>query len=298
MSDSNPIILRRMLALRQFPMFGGVELSELASLAENVVETPLAAGAVIATVGARLPALHFVIDGRIESATASWGPREVCGALEVLAGREPASRAIATMETQTFQLSGSELGEVLEDNFGVLASVLRELATRAIATGIVRSKQAPHLPNAGPLGLVERLILLRQQLPFAKARLQALAMLAHASEELSVPPGAILTRAGDPASRAIVIIEGSLQARRPDGTSSTHGIGDAIGLIETLAGAHHAATVEAVTPVRALASSGAALFDVLEDHTDVAIAMLATFASALLDAPTKNAPDDVVVQGN
>jgi nucleotide-binding universal stress UspA family protein len=205
--------------------------------------------------------------------------------LEVLARREPAVAAIAAVETRTLQLSGAELGEVLEDNFGVLLSVLRELAGRVLANPVRPSRHAPRLVSVGSLGLVERLIVLRRQVPFAKARLQALATLAQASEELTLPVGAVLTRAGDPATGAIVIIEGALQGRLLGGDLIVHGAGDAVGLFETLAGSRYRATIEASTPVRALASSGAALLDVLEDHTDVGLAMLATFASSLLGAP-------------
>jgi CRP-like cAMP-binding protein len=285
MSDRNPTVLRRMLALRQFPLFSGAELDELVTLADNVVEMTLPAGAVVAAAGAHLPSLHCVVEGRIESANAAWGPRDVCGVLEVLARREPAVPAVAVVETRTLQLSGGELGEVLEDNFGVLLSVLRELAGRVLATTVRPGRPAPRLASTGPLGLVERLIVLRRQVPFAKARLQALATLAQASEELTLPAGAVLTRAGEPATGAIVIIDGALQGRRLDGDAVAHGAGDAIGLFETLAGTHYTATIEASTPVRALASSSAALLDVIEDHTDVGLAMLATFARSLLGVP-------------
>ena len=289
MSDRNPTMLRRMLALRQFPLFAGAELDELATLADNVIETTLPAGAVVAAAGAHLPSLHCVIDGRIASANVTWGPRDVCGVLEVLARREPTATAVAAVETRTLQLSGGELGEVLEDNFGVLLSVLRALAGRALATAARSGRPAPRLASVGPLGLVERLIVLRRQVPFAKARLQALATLAQASEELTLPAGAVLTRAGAPATRAIVVIEGALQGRRLDGDPVVHGPGDAIGMFETLGGLRYRETIEATAPVRALASSGSALFDVLEDHTDVGLAMLATLASTLLGVPPSGA---------
>ena len=281
----DPSVLRRMLALRQFPLLAGIERADLAVFAENVIETTLPAGAVIAAARSRLGALHFVLEGQIESADMSWGPREVCGVIEVLARRSMSAPAIATTEVRTLQLSSGELGEILEDNFGVMSSVVRELAGRALAIGLPRTRAPRPLVTAGPLGLVERLIVLRQQVPFARAGLQALATLAHDSEELILPPGATLARTGEAASRAFVVVEGTLHARQPNGMSSVHGIGDAIGLFETLASAPHGSTVEALTQVRALASTGAALFDVLEDHGDVGLAMLATLAGAMLDAP-------------
>jgi hypothetical protein len=39
--------------------------------------------------------------------------------------------------------------------------------------------------------------------------------------------------------------------------------------------------------VRALRTTGPAILDVLEDHTDVGLAMIASFAGALLDAASR-----------
>src|SRR5690606_36469001 len=107
-------------------------LDELAAMAENLVSARFAAGTVVAPAATRLPALQLVLEGRIESRPAglSWGPRNVFGALEVAAGRELAGSAVAVTDTETLELSASDFGEVLEDNFSVLLSALRELARR------------------------------------------------------------------------------------------------------------------------------------------------------------------------
>ena len=281
MADVNPKLLRRMLALRQFPMFATAELAELATIAENLVPARFPAGAVIAPAGARLPGLHLVLEGRIE-ASRSWGPRQIFGALEVLARRDHAAAAVAAIETCTLQLSSSDLAEVLEDNFGVLLAVVRELAARTLAAG----PPAPPIavPSGGVgLGLVERLIVLRQLLPFAGARLQGLAMLAHGSEEVDWAQGAIVARAGELASGSLLVLDGVLRGRGPGNAACELGRGHAFGALETLAGTGHTATLEAVTPVRALHSSGTAMLDVLEDHPDIGMSMVSAFARGLLD---------------
>jgi CRP-like cAMP-binding protein len=292
MPDFNPIVLRRMLALRQFPLFGGAELAELANVADNVIEAEYAAGAVIAGAGARVPAMHLVLDGRIEArgaAARAWGPREVYGELEVLAERRPAAAAIAATATRTLQLTSTDVGELLEDNFGLLLAALRDLAARLVPARGARPLRALEVPRVESLGLVERLIVLRQQVPFAHGHLQALAMLAHASEELSFPAGAVLARAGDPAAGSLVVLDGQLAARGPDGSARVLGPGDVVGNLETLAGLRHERTLEAVTPVRALRSGETAIFDALEDHTDFGLAIIARLAGALLDLPAVEA---------
>ena len=284
MSDFNPRILRRILELRQFPLLATGDLDELASLADNLVERTFPAGTLLASAGSRIDALHLILDGSIETRPRgqAWGPRQVFGALEVFADRPMLGSAVAGTEVHTLQLSAGNIGEVLEDNFSILLATLRELATRLLAA----SHPHPHGAIVGtrdPLGLVERLILLRTQVPFAAARLQALATLAHASDEVSWPAGTTVARSGEPATCGLVIIDGTVQARR-GGSCRELGPGAPLGHLESIAGLHHTATVEATSDVRVLRSPVSAILDVLEDHADVGLAMIGTFAAALIDS--------------
>jgi len=283
MPEPDPMLLRRMLALRQFPIFATAELAELAMVAENVVEATFRAGSIVAPAAARMSGLHLVLAGRIE-ADLPWGPRQIFGALEVFAGREPATAAVAAAETRTLYLPAGDLAELLEDNYGVLLSVVRAFAARVLAVTSPVTRPVTMPGAAASLGLVERLIVLRQQAPFAGARLQGLAMLAHASEEVSWAPGAVISRAGEPASGSLLVVDGTLRARLRDGTSHELGAGQTIGALETLAGVGYAATIEAITPVRVLRSGATAMFDMLEDHPDVGISIIGGFARTLLDS--------------
>jgi CRP-like cAMP-binding protein len=290
--DLETAVLRRVLALRQFALLDGVDLAELATLAQNVVETELAPGAVVAVAGERLPAVHLVLDGCIasaEPAVGRWRARDVFGVLELFAGRRASTGARATMRTRTLRLDAEDVSEILDDNFGVLMSVIRAVAGLVVAREPIARPHVLALPT-NPLGLVDRLLLLRRQLPFAQARIRALATLAHVSRELSWPTGAPIACAGELATSAYLIIEGNARAVGGAGEPLPLAPGDAIGLLETLAGRAHAATFEVTSPVRALASSSAALFDVLEDHTDLGLDILAMLARELLDQPTRSAP--------
>jgi CRP-like cAMP-binding protein len=140
-------------------------------------------------------------------------------------------------------------------------------------------------PVADPLGFVDRLILLRRQPPFATARVDALAMLARALEEVLFPAGAIVTRCGESATAAYIIVEGSLQAIDADGLTRILEAGDTISSLETLADLTHAFTVQARTPVRALKHPATAIFDVVEDHADLGLTMIRGFARELIRAP-------------
>jgi CRP-like cAMP-binding protein len=291
MPEYNPSVLRRMLTLRQLPMLAKIDLDELATVAENLVEVRFPAGTPIGTAGSRLPAIQIVVDGKIEIVHGAeiLGPRQIYGALEVLAGRPATRSAIAVTATRTLQMSAFELGEVLEDNFGVLLATLRALAGRLLREPPGPPRVSGAIVPVDGLGLVERLVVFRQQVPFAAARLQALATLAQTAEELVWDAGDIVARAGEPATRALVIIEGSLRLRDTHGATRMLGAGDPIGYLENLAGVDHGGTIEATTPVRALGNTGTQLLDVLEDHTDLGLAMISTFAGTLLDGGNRRA---------
>jgi CRP-like cAMP-binding protein len=277
MAEDSPRLLRRLLAIRQFPLLAVAGLDELATVAENLQESYFPPGSIVARESSRMTGIQLVVDGCIEANGHNWQAREVFGALEVFAGRPCNATAIAKVATRTLELPASDVSELLEDNFGLMLSSLRELTRR-----MLRLKAAPPRvsePTRGPLGLVERLILLRQHQPFAVARLQALAMLANNSDELHWPRGVEIVHEGEPATDGYIIIDGALRTSRGD----TIGPGVQVGQLETLAGAQYASTIETTSDVRALRSSGTAVIDMLEDHTDIGLAMIASFARALLD---------------
>lgn len=286
MPSVNPFALRRILALRQFPILGDADLGELALFAENVVEVTLPAGTVVATAGSRLAALHLVLDGEIAGRGApgrTWRSRQVFGALEVLADRAASVDAVSTVETTTLQLLAPDVADLLEDSFSMMRATLRALA------GPARTHPARGNPVALPvvrsLGLVERLLVLRQQAAFSGAPLESLVALAHATEEVTWPTGTVVVRAGELGTASYVVIEGSSHASGASGAARELGPGDAIGHLDILGHLPHDETVEVVEPLRALKIEARDLFDIIEDHTDFGRAILAVLAGQLLDVP-------------
>lgn len=275
MVELDPFVLRRALWLRHVRWLTAAELPDLALLAENLSEVHFTAGQIVAPAGVAPCALHFIIDGEIGFDGRRWGPGSVVGALEVFARRPIANALLAIQDTRTLQLTSGDLFEILEDNFAMMRAALR-----GFADGMPPPPPLASLPPLGdPLGFVERLTLLRDQAAFRRARLDALAELAHASQEVRFAAGSAVVRLGDPAVSSFVIVEGTLA-----GPQGLLGPGHTIGALETLAERPYRATIEARTPVRALESSANAIFDVLEDHTDLGMAMLASFASTMSEA--------------
>jgi CRP-like cAMP-binding protein len=284
---TNTAPLRRMLALRQFSPLAGIELAELATLADNVRETVFGVGHQIVARGARVPALHLVIDGCIEAEGRAWGPHEVFGLLEVLSSRPAVATAHIPVETRTFQIAAEDAREVLEDNFGMLHALVRELAGRLVAID-ARPTSATRVPAAEGMTLVERLIALRRHVPFAQGRLQALAALARTFEPRRWAAGEIVVQATAPADSVIMVLEGEL-ATIGDRVPKVVGPGGAIGILETLAGTRHVAAVEATAPTWGLCCASSAIVDVLEDHADLALSIAGALAGLLLDAAVPQA---------
>lgn len=276
--------LGRLFALRQFAAFAQVDLGQLAVIADNVREAHFAPNATIAVGDARLPGMHLVLDGRIESHAGHWGPRDVFGLLEILANRPLSAPAISTGETRTLELAATDTYEILEDNFGVLQAVIRGLIDRLIVLGLGAIPEI-RVPSSSRLSLVERLIVLRQLAPFVGGRLHALAAVAQGCEEIVLPAGTSLARAGRHAEAFAVVLDGAPKLVRPgQGAAQILRAGDGVGLFETIGGLRYPADVEALAPTRILRCSSATLIDVLEDHTDLGLAIVRNVAGTLLDA--------------
>lgn len=285
--DDHQTPVQRLLTLRQFPGLDEASMDELAVIAQNVVEQRFAPGETIVA-PARSAPLHLVVEGKVRSPSGqTWGPRELVGALEAIARRRAREPVIAELPTRTLRLGAAHFREILDDNFGLLTSVRRTLAKAVLADPsplpappriVIEAEVAP----GAQLGMVDRLIVLRRYMPFGKGRIEALAALAQASEEVRLPARTLVGAEGAPATSVLVLLDGTVHGTR-DQVSAVLGPGHSPGALECLAEVPYAATLSTLTAVRALRFPNAALYDVLEDHTDLALAMVESLAGALLD---------------
>lgn len=289
MRDHNPISMRRLLTLRQFPGLAEAELSDLANIADNGFEANYAPGDVVAEPG-HLEAIHLVVEGRIAGGTRAWAANQMFGLFEVLAGRPITHRVVATQKTRVLGVTASDFSEILEDSYSVLHSARKALARRLLFTERSGTKIAPpstpftlaDLPDH-KLGMVERLIILRQQMQFATGRAQALAAIAQASEERRFPAHTVIADVGEDAAGGVIVLTGLVRATRSDGNAIVYGPGDGFGGLSTMASLPLDRTFETMTPVRVLFTPARALMDIMEDHTDYALGLLSKMAARLLD---------------
>ena len=283
MIDLGRDVRRQMLTLRQVPLLATSELGELAMIAENVREVAFERDARIAVAGEPPAALHVVVSGAIVTPpmTTRWGPRQVFGALELLAGRPLRAPAIAVEVTRTLELGAQDIEDLLAENPGMLRQLLRQLAI-AMMVGGAAAPAASGTRATEPLGFVERLAVLRRQPVYAGARLDALAVLAQSSQEVAFLPGDVIARAGELVTSSYLVVDGEICLER-DELPCAAGPGAALAMIESLASGAHLGTARAQTRVRVLAWEATALFDVIEDHPQLGRAVIASLASWLLD---------------
>lgn len=289
MRVDTPHVTKRILQLRPFAMFERADLAELAVIAERVVERTFQPGELVN--GDRPASLQLVLDGELDHGGSSIGPRQAHGALEIASGRAARTPTVARTRTRTLELDGSEYLDILEDNFGLLRTFVRDLARRTLA--LAPAERPLAMAQYGRFGFVERMIVLRQLFPFESGRLEPLAILAHAAAERRWPEGALVRSFDSPRDAALVVLDGSL---RSDGRIV--GAGHAVGAVEALAGLAHFHTLESVTPVRALEIPASAILDVLEDHTDFAFAIVQSFARVVLDDEARKACTPVAAGAN
>jgi CRP-like cAMP-binding protein len=281
--------MRRLLTLRQFPGFAEAELSDLANVADNVFESTYAAGDVIAEPG-HLESLHLVVEGKLAGGTRTWSVNQLFGIFEVLAGRPIAHRVVAATKTRVLSLAAHDFSEILEDSYSVLHSARKAIARRLLfieRSGVHIAPpstpfQLADLPHHR-LGMVERLIILRQQMQFASGRAQALAAIAQASEERQFPSGVVIADVGEESAGGIIVLTGIVRATLPDGSSKVYGPGDGFGALSTMASLPLDRTYQTMTPVRTLFTPARVIMDIMEDHTDYALGLISRLATRLLD---------------
>lgn len=300
--------LERTLWIRSL-LDAGDELTAGDDLASRMRETFFERGEHLFRQGGSADRIYFVLSGKVGlvqpgGALREFGPQSVLGVVDTFLTRPRAFDARAIEATTTLELDADEWFEFLEDNFTLTCRIIRRVALNLPPISLPRphlsdqrARQSPHRDEKwsgadhrarlGPtldLSFVERLAVLRACPLLARARIQALARLAHFSEIVSleagetrklVAPALHVVEAG----RVLTTTrnrEGQTwqSEARPGGAAAGVGLLDA-GLYEC--------EVTAATPSTLFRIPTERLFDVMEDHFSVAASLFA-YASELLEA--------------
>jgi CRP-like cAMP-binding protein len=289
--------MERLLHLRTLPILGTLSPPDLGLIAEQTRTRVFGKGEYLLRQGEPVAAIHVIVEGRVlvrrgeqvlGGATSGAG----VGALGFLARDTNGVDAVAETDAVVLELDGDALDEMMEDHFSILQHVLRVTSRGLIGLWHTAPKeclaaqvrmQAPGF--ASPLDLVQRMLFLREALPFIRSSASALADLARNLVELRFPAGTVLWRRGEPTRQVQMLVSGRVACTAPiEGFALRPGPGFPLGGLDAVAGVPRWYDVVCEEPVVTLCGDVEILIDLFEDNADVALAYLAQVARTHLDA--------------
>ena len=289
--------MERLLHLRTLPILGTLSPEDLGLVAELARTRVFEEGDWLLRQGEPITAVHIIIDGRVqlrrgEQALGHATPGAGVGGLGFLARDPKGVDAVAESEVVALELDGETLDEILEDRFPILQHVLRETSKGLIALWhqaprecLAAQTQMSAPGFKSPLDLVQRMLFLRESLPFIHTSASALADLARNLVELRFEPGTVLWRRGEPGRQVQMLVDGQVSCSAPiEGFDLRPCPGFPLGGLDAVAGVSRWYEAVCETPVVTLSGDVEILFDLFEDNADVALAYLAQLARAHLDA--------------
>jgi len=242
--------------------------------------------------------IYFIIDGTValeREGSDAWtfGPGDVVGVLDADVGAAHHRTATAYSDVHAFALQLRDWEDIQEDDFDLVRLRLIANARNLLHTGLRLApscgfdgtgaaqppREASQLSVEPELNAFGRLLALRVTPAFRLAGTQALLELAHEAKELRATAGETLFEEGDEASAIYLVVAGDVgfERREPEVRArfaSTQLVGGYMGFGQEC----QPATARAVTEVVVVVIQLEHLFEVMEDHFDLARAMLSFMA--------------------
>jgi CRP-like cAMP-binding protein len=285
--------LDKALHLRRVPLFGDLPSDRLGLLVEYAKEELIAAGTVFQVAGEPIDKIRVVVEGAARGRTQAGvrfnlGADAVVGVSEYFAGEAPATLT-ATTDLVVLSIPTEAIRAILEDHFDVIVHIFRGLGRTLIRTlreapTLAGTNDPPALPphaEHAELDEVERILALRNTLPFQHASVDGLAALAQTTHVRSFEKGEVLWKGTDDATWLGVIVHGVVECETPFrhgrfyfSESGTN----AVGFLDTLGDDKRWYEARAATDVTLLTIQKDDLLDILEDHFDMSLACLAAFS--------------------
>lgn len=285
------IMLRTMLGLRE------LTTNELAPWAEHSRERRFAVGDLLHVEGKSIEKVYLFQYGQVEM---SWGgipfrTIEGPGGVGVLGGlaRLPEghqSKALTDIIALEFELR--DFIDLFEENFRSFKRLMQGLAGQAVAARKMLGPTAGFSNEINPdpedfpderLNLVHRIWMLRRTFGDGTGRLDPLAEMAADCEEIRHAPGESIWKVGDPSDHYLAILKGAVLCSAP-GTEQTFRFGpdDIVGAMDSTANIERWYDVVVERELVALKVPIQTMFDVFEDHMDVALGMVANLAGGIM----------------
>ena len=288
--------VERILHLKQLPVIGTLPSSDLALVAERMRERFFKKGEWLLREGEPARAFYAVLEGvlHVSRGGATIGHTRsggVVGGFAII-GRDPRGLSVrAETDSLVLEVEADAVFDILEDNFGIMHHVLREIAGQLVNIiarqpnpwAHIRINPDPGMARPRELDLVERIFFMRTASPFRHASINALAELSRGMTEVRAEPGTTLWKAGDPATFVSLLVTGEVACTLPGGGTHTLGPGTPLGSIEATAELPRWYTAVAQTQVTALNGPVDGLIDVFEDNFAMAMDYTSVMARWLMD---------------
>jgi len=300
--DLGPI--EQMHALRRlFGPEGSYSNEAIAAVSRLVTAQRVAAGTQLARQGEPFGNLFLVIDGLLELtyhgvSLGVFSNGTGVGALSSLAQDQLGFACSALEDSTLLVLRTGDLLELFEDHFELMHGALIRLAADAIAwrraltpTAGFSNQVRPqcHACGTRELGLVERMLCLRETIGLEHSYIDELAELARAATEVRYDSDIALWSTGDVATYSMIVISGEVAGRSPEGAEFRFGPGDLLGNLDTIAGVPRWYDARVQGEVIALTLDSEAIVDVWEDHPALGFAFLRMLSRLILSLRVKAA---------
>jgi hypothetical protein len=174
------------------------------------------------------------------------------------------------------EFPGDRLDEVLEEHFPVWLATAQAVSSWLLNLAPASPQQTiGRRAESVVTRLTERIAALQEAMPFARGYVDALMQLDAEAVTVRYEPGDVIWRAGDAADSVLVMLDGALRGVTPDEPSG-------IGSLELFANRPRTTTLEAIEPTTALRIASENLYDLVEDHHELARDLLAMVAAAIV----------------
>ena len=287
----------RVLFLRNSPDFALLDPSVLVAIASHCEEMSYPAGERIYTESDAKRYLYFLVEGTVRTSRAGKTLFDVTapgavGLMRALARNDESAAAMALTDVVTLRIGIDSFLQVMEDHFALVLGLIRNFSSLIAQTearlGIAPGRKAcddcivPELH--GSLDLVQRMSRARRSSLFAAANLTLLSELLRDVSESYIEAGEWLFRAGQPADDFFLVFEGVVRVENSSGNRVAYaGQGDLVALSEYHRGEPHAYGAVAETAVQLLRIDVAHYLDLLEDHFDHSLDLLAELAQRYIE---------------
>ena len=288
--------LERALYLKTVPPLRELSPKELSLVAQYVNERQFWAGDRLHRSDERVNELLVVVEGRVTVSGGEYGkgtidPSEAVGLLSLLAKSDEGLDACAEIDTLALEIRAEDLENVFEDHFDILLSQIRHLARQILEKRMevpdgayLASRRGPRPNTRAGVGLIDRLIYLRQGDSFNRINLDALVEMAVRLRETRFEAGTRIWRQGDPSHFAYILVEGTVRGTREGGEREFRaGPGYPLGNLESICQIPRWYEAVTETAVVALEADTDVFLDVLEDHYAMAMDYVSGLAKTVLN---------------